>query len=358
MSTNQRIAIVGANGKIGFEVTMLLKAAGCDIVPICRGRRGSAALRYLGIPVRHGSIASAADAPRLIGDAAVVINFALPIGVPAHSRTQNRAIIENCFVAAPQAKLIFCSTMVTHKGFHAEDQPKGMTQYGREKRTNADQIRSLERAHDHPAITVRLGHVAGATQPISVAMRELIARGPVSLPYPERHANILHCLTIADMVRRAASEQWFSPGLWDLVDQPGLSWRRAFELEAALANLPVELVDAGLGTGAPASMPLIRQVARQIARIPALRQSAERVLANLPERYSRQARLQHLIAQNAAETAALRTTPPQLDALTYPGIVASLPPGLRDLDAILSDQCYRLPQGRFGPGWPEDLPPA
>ncbi len=355
----RRIALIGANGKVGSEVTMLLKAAGCDVVPVCRGVKGSAQLRYRGIAVRHGSMERLDEARRLIGDAEIVMNFALPSGVPAESRQRIGAILENCFLAAPGAMQIFCSTLVAHRGFQAEGRPVVLSRYGREKRDATALVLGLAKRSGRGALVVRLGHVAGALQPISRTMREMIAAGPVALPHPERAANLIHTVAIADLVRRAAEEEWRDEGVRDLVDQPALNWRRAFEIEAAQAGLPLSFAAPPPASATAEPAPLLRRLAGGIARQPQLRSATERVLAKLPDRFNRNARIQHLIAQNAAEIAALPApAPPPTDALTYPAVEPDLPPGLRDLDALLADPRYRLPATGFGPRWPADLPPA
>lgn len=358
---SRRIVVLGANGKVGSEVTVLLKTAGCDVIPVCRGEKGSAYLRRRGIAVRHGSIGDPVQAPGLIGDADVLINFALPLGVPSHSRSQNTSIIDNCFTAAPRgAMMIFCSTLVAHKGYHAEGQASTMSQYGREKRANTARILALARKHRHPALVVRLGHVAGESQPITRVMRQVMAAGPVAITYPDRAANLVHVATIADMLRQAAEEGWRDSGVRDLVDQPRLDWVAAFQREAALSGIRFyQSPTKGVHAAEPAKLSLARTALNMVKRSPRLRGMTERVLAVMPESLNRDARIRYLISQNAADIAALpQPELSSMEAMTFPEITPDLPPGLRDTNEILADPRYAAPPSSFGPAWPDDLPPA
>ena len=74
----KRVAILGANGQVGIEVSLRLRAVeGIEVVPIARNVSGSAFLRSNGMECRHGRISDFAVARSLIGDCDVVVNLAL-----------------------------------------------------------------------------------------------------------------------------------------------------------------------------------------------------------------------------------------------------------------------------------------
>src|ERR1700685_4774180 len=113
----KRVAILGANGQVGTEVSLRLRdVEGLEVVPIARNVSGSAFLRRNGMECRHGRISDPAEARSLIGDCDVVVNFALSnTAIPRIDRQTNRQIVRSTVAAAkPGAPIVFASTIMVY----------------------------------------------------------------------------------------------------------------------------------------------------------------------------------------------------------------------------------------------------
>ena len=113
----KRLAILGANGQVGTEVSLRLRdVEGIEVVPIARNVSGSAFLRSNGVECRHGRISDPAEASSLMGDCDVVVNFALSnTAIPRADREMNRQIIRSTVAAAkPGAPIVFASTIMVY----------------------------------------------------------------------------------------------------------------------------------------------------------------------------------------------------------------------------------------------------
>src|SRR5208282_5324068 len=98
----KRVAILGANGQVGTEVSLRLRdVEGIEVVPVARNASGSAFLRLNGMECRHGRVSDPAEARNLIGDCDVVVNFAVSTtAIPRADRDMNRQIVRSMVAAA------------------------------------------------------------------------------------------------------------------------------------------------------------------------------------------------------------------------------------------------------------------
>src|ERR1035438_3148927 len=146
----KRVAILGANGQGGAEVTLRLRVVeGVEVVPIVRNVSGSSFLRSNGIECRHGRISDPAEARSLIGDCDVVVNFALSnTAIPRADRDMNRQIVRSMVAAAkPGAPIIFASTIMVYAPGMKFWLPDS---YGLEKLVAERVFRRACRASRHP----------------------------------------------------------------------------------------------------------------------------------------------------------------------------------------------------------------
>lgn len=352
-----KVALIGANGQVAAEVSLLLaRRGGVEVVPVCRARLGSAFLRSRGIACRHGSIADPAQARALVGDCAVILNFALALGRPREARDANRALVlEAARAAAPGARIAYFSTMSVYGDPGPDGTPRS-TWYGREKlRCEADVRRA---PGGSGAWILRLGHVAGEMQGITRELRAIARERIVRLPESGALAsNVVHVSTIADACEALASDAPPPPGTWDLMNAPSWSWREVFEEESRRLAIPVEIVDApSRRPSGSAWRSALRSSVAALTSSPAFRDRLLDVLAWLPSRSGERAQARLHRGRAAAEIAALAPSRSH-DATDWSPRGGKPLPGLPPTRASIARDGYDR-SSPLGPAFPEDLPPA
>lgn len=235
-----RVAIVGAAGQVGSEVSVLLSAApGVQIVPIARSRSASAFLRHLGISVAHGDITDHQVGRRYLANADVVANLAIAGGTPAEAREQDERVIRATFeYSKPEATIVFFSTLAVHGSVDVKGRWR-RTEYSDLKRRNERLVQRLSQRSGRSAFVLRLGHVAGPYQAFTQACRSEIVSGSVLLPEPERASNVAHTVTVADALLAIGQKRCGAGGLYDLVNIPQWTWREVYAREAADLGVPL-----------------------------------------------------------------------------------------------------------------------
>lgn len=239
-----RIGVLGANGQVGAEVCLLLRAqAGIEVVPISRNPTGSAYLRSRGVKCRHGRASDAAEARGLLSDCNLILNFARPaVGRPADTRAANKALVANMAAcSAPGARLVYFSSLCAYREFRPMTQPAALTSYGWEKRLVEKLVRREASRRGKEAWNLRIGIVAGELQGISAELRGLIRSGPVIIPWGgEYPSNVVYTATIVDAILAIAAGRE-TAGSYDLVCPPEWTWRLALEHEAACIGVDLRI---------------------------------------------------------------------------------------------------------------------
>ncbi|MFZ0688035.1 MAG: NAD(P)-dependent oxidoreductase [Terriglobales bacterium] len=310
----KRVAILGANGQVGTEVSLRLRGVeGIEVVPIARNVSGSAFLRSNGMQCRHGRITDAAEAPLLIGDCDVVVNFALSnTAVPRTDRESNRQIVRSMVAAAkPGAPIIFASTIMVYAPGMKFWFPDS---YGLEKLVAERLFRRVCRASRHPAFVFRLGHVMGEMQNITSKIRGEIRNGKVALPHQGfRASNTVFTASIVEaivQIARAHIDQ--KPGTYDLISFPQWTWLEVYQYYAAQIGLPLQLAnieqvrDARRGWGGPGVS--MRRFLRYLANHRTVMERLTFLLAFLPRNVNRRIYLRYLQTRALTEINALRAS--------------------------------------------------
>lgn len=350
-----RIALVGANGKVGSEVAVILKQAGAEPIPIVRGAMGAAFLRSMGVPVRRGSVADPDQAAAAMAGADLIAILAYAPGIGPAVRNAHDRLLAGVFDHAPAGvPVVFFSTLAVYRGFGPPGHERGA--YGREKLRNEKVAMALARRSGRPATVFRLGHVCGEYQPITEIMRRQIRSGSISIPDPERHANCVHTATIADALLGAAEGRIAQRAVYDLVNAPTWSWCDVLEYEAKRTGADLVLRQA---PGAPPPQPFLKAGLRRVAGglfgSELLKSNADRLLAALPGEWETRIRVQHARQRTAREVAMLAPPLERLDSAWYPGWDARLPEGLTPTAELLGDPRYRAPSEPVADPWPEDI---
>jgi nucleoside-diphosphate-sugar epimerase len=237
----KRVAILGANGQVGTEVSLRLHSVeGIEVVPIARNVSGSAFLRLNGMECRHGRISDPAEAQDLVGDCDVVVNLALNnSGIPRVDRQINRQIVRNVVTAAkPGAPIIFASTIIVYAPAMKFWFPDS---YGLEKLIAERMFRRLCRGSQHPAFVFRLGHVMGELQNITRKICGEIRSGKVALPHEGSCAsNTVFTSTIVEAIVQVALASP-TPGTFDLITSPQWSWLDVYRYYADALAMQLQL---------------------------------------------------------------------------------------------------------------------
>jgi nucleoside-diphosphate-sugar epimerase len=235
-----RLGMVGANGQVGAELCLMLAGRkDVELVPICRNRSGSAFLRWHGIACRHGRVADAEDAARLLGDCDVVVNSSLAGGSPSQIRRIEDQIIRNIFrQSKSSATIIHFSTQSVYGDPRPTRWIRWRNPYGRAKLITERTVRAEARRNGKPGYILRLGHVCGAMQEISNAIRASIQARSVALPAQNRSSNTVHTASIISAVDQIIARR-AGPGTYDLMNTPRWTWREVYEYEAHTCGVPL-----------------------------------------------------------------------------------------------------------------------
>jgi len=306
----KRVAILGANGQVGAEVSLRLRRVeGIEVVPIARNISGSAFLRLNGMECRHGRISDPAEARSLIGDCDVVVNFALSnTAVPRADRDMNRQIVRSMVAAAkPGAPIVFASTIMVYAPGMKFWLPDS---YGLEKFVVERVFRRACRALHHPAFVFRLGHVMGAMQNITGKIRGEIRDGKVALPHQGlRASNTVFTAVIVEAIVQVAQAAP-KPGTYDLITFPQWTWLDVYKYYAAQLGLPLQLAHAAQvgdpksGLGSPGTS--MRRFLHYLANHHALTERLTFLLAFLPRSVNQRMYLRYLQTRAMNEINALR----------------------------------------------------
>lgn len=328
-----KIAIVGGNGQVASEVSLLLASQpGVTVRPIVRTKGGSAFLRYNGLRVRHGSIANPAEAPSLLEGANVVANFALAIGTPAVTRTQNAQLVEAVFEHAPAgATVVFFSTLAINGEVDASGERRRSV-YSDVKLSNEQLVARLARRAGKKSYVLRLGHVAGHYQPISRLIRDEMRSAPICIPDPERSSNVVHTATIADALLAIGSGRAGAEGTYDLVNTPPWTWRKVYEWEAALSGLTPQFRPLNQPQAGRTSTGLLRRAFGLSTRL-ASRERLSRLAMVLPGDFNEKLRAEHRVRMARHEMAQLR---PSLHITNTAALWPALP--VRPLEGLTATE--------------------
>jgi nucleoside-diphosphate-sugar epimerase len=310
----------------------------------------------MGVPVRIGSVAKHTDAERLLGDADIVVNFALAMGTGREVRALHDTLIRNSFLYSPvRAKMIFFSTLSVNNSFGPDGRGGGGA-YGREKLRNEKLVRRIARDTSRDALVLRLGHVCGELQPITSMARALIANSTLHIPDPDRHANCVATATIVDAIIGVEEGRVPAAGRFDLVNHPRWTWRDVLEYEAARLGRPLRLAAA---PERPALAGLSRaavSASRAVFASAAIKERADTLMLLLPASAGETIKMHYLRHRAACEIAQLHQRQVQtLDAAHFPAWNTQVPEGLRATATLLAVESYITPAAPIGMSWPKDL---
>lgn len=354
------VAVIGANGQVGAELCLLLAARpDLTLVPICRTRSGSAFLRWKGIACRHGRIADPADAPRLLADCDLVINSSLATGTPAEIRAIEDRIVQNaCAHSKPGATIIHFSTQSVYGDPRSARTVRWRNPYGRAKLATERSLRRAARQFAKPVYILRLGHVCGALQEISIDIRAQIKSGRALIPHPDRSSNTVYTAAIVGAVLQILEERVQS-GTYDLMNTPRWSWGDVYHYE---------LLQCGIAGHSPERCRMVEPSRARILRssiagavgffasVRWLRDAFAKLFAHLPDTLNARGQAWWYSRRARAEIGKLSICRSMPEHLTWIENGMSFFPASLPTRELLSKITFEAAQGRVS--WPKDLPDA
>jgi nucleoside-diphosphate-sugar epimerase len=356
-----RIAVLGANGQVGAEICLLLsKSSDVELVAICRNRSGSAFLRWQGIACRHGRPADAADAPRLFGDCDIILNFALASGNPAQIRSTEDQLIHNSFACSkPEAIVVYFSTQSVYGDPSPARRLRWRNPYGRAKLVSESRVLAGTRRWRKPTFILRLGHVCGELQSISLNMRHELLQQRAVLPLQDVPSNTVLTVAILDAIEQIVQGQ-IRPGTYDLMNTPQWSWRQVYRYEAERCGAPFNPTFAGPAARRPAGQGWrLLAMARKLAAGRWNRELLAKLLAYAPASVSRRAQAIWYCQRARAEIAALAATGLEpAEHLSWVTNGERPLPQRSTVELLQADPYGGLLDPGMRPRWPSDLPDA
>jgi len=231
----KRIAIIGANGQVGSEVSLLLSMMpDVEVVPVCRTEIGSAFLRKAGLPVRHAKPVERDEMRRVLEGCDVVADFSLPVGAASEVRASMKQIIPNLAEAAPPGVPLVYLSSITAFGFANFRQPLKYYQFSRNvygscKRFGEHLARSSAAKTGRPAFVLRVGVVHGELQAFSRKIRQQVrTAGDVAVSVPDCESYAVFAVTITEALV-AIARGLEEPGTYTMLPNPGVRWKNLHE---------------------------------------------------------------------------------------------------------------------------------
>lgn len=226
-----RIAIVGANGQVGKEISSIFSAWGHNVTALVRNPYGAAYFHTHGIPYVIGNVAKSNTADSALENADIVVVAAVVRGEFKVAAKLNEEILAACVGKAnTRACVVFFSSIrvfsrqIDHNLKWFEPLPS----YDREKKISEAVFRRMCQARDIRGRLFRLGHVVGRHQAKTRKFAEALKGGSVLGVDPRRASNVVHTVTICDAILKASREEdaFISA---TVVNEPQWTWRMVFE---------------------------------------------------------------------------------------------------------------------------------
>ena len=231
-----KIAVIGANGNVGTELTYLLNED-CEVIPITRNKIGSVFLEHHGIGCRIADILNPDMAKDALKDIDVVVNATwvsdrFSGSQNQSSRVVNKTIIENCFkFSKKDSVIIYLSTV---RAFANKVDPTTSKfwppRYDVEKQYLEKIVNKNVRKYNKKGISFRCGHVFGEGQPNTIEIRKLLSQNKklTIAVNPNSSSNIVHIMTLKDAIFKCLDKK-IKSGTYSLVNYPQWTWKEIFD---------------------------------------------------------------------------------------------------------------------------------
>jgi nucleoside-diphosphate-sugar epimerase len=238
------IAVIGANGQVGTEVSLYLNQwDDVRVIAICRTEAAAAFLKLCGIQCRYGSVGDSSQFDLLAG-CDVIADFSLARGQPSEVREATRSSLNRVFAYAPtNATIVYISTTAAYgTGPKAPDYREYLfatTAYGTIKRFGERLAGQLGNKTQRPTFILRLGQVNGDLQAPTQDLIQGLKPGTVHVP--DGQSDAVFTFSIAEaLVKIAGGAE--RPGRYTLVSSPEWSWEELYRYYSDSLGIPVQIV--------------------------------------------------------------------------------------------------------------------
>jgi hypothetical protein len=298
----------------------------------------------------------------LLGDCDLVLNLALASGNPAQIRSTEDLLIHNSFeFAPPGATVVYFSTQSVYGDPTPGQYIRWRNPYGRAKRVSESRVLAAARRFRRRAYILRLGHVCGELQGISLDIRRDLIQGRAVLPARDVPSNTVLTASILDAVEEILRGR-VQPGTYDLLNTPQWTWKQVYEYEARRTGVsfdPAFSPPVSMHRGRPGRALL--SVARSMVSGRWNRELLAKLLAYAPPSVSRRAQAvwyaQRARAEIAAVSAPERLAPAEHLSWVTNGDHYPLPQRAT-IEVLRADPYEGLLNSPLRPRWPADLPDA
>ncbi len=234
-----KVAVLGANGQVGTEVSLLLKNwGGIEVSAFCRSQLSSVVLRRLGIKCCQFDPASAQSRAEL-GQANLIIDFTLPSGTYREITREYKRIYQGVLACLPKEVVYISASSQMAFGFGGTTKRikrywVSRTVYGATKRYAERCLKRFATAKGNPLYIFRLAQVHGLIQSCSLSMREIALNHP-SINVIAGPSHTVFCFSIAEAIVNILHEKEL-PGTYTLESTPPWTWQ---EVLSFLAGRPI-----------------------------------------------------------------------------------------------------------------------
>lgn len=240
-----KVAVIGANGQVGREVSLFLSVMNVEVVAISRTELGGIFLERCGVACRYGSISDECDAKRLLEGCDIVADFAHPRGLPYKIREAVSLNVNNIVKFAPEgAPYVYMSTISAFGMRHEDSKMKNHflahTTYAADKRYLERHVLSHQNTRD--IYVLRLSQVHGELQKVSQQFIDEVVEGDIALPFHEDTSSYtVFCYSIAEAIINICSGKE-RPGIYTVVSTPYWSWGDVYRYWASRQGIQVNLL--------------------------------------------------------------------------------------------------------------------
>lgn len=264
-----KVAVIGANGQVGREVSLFLSVMNVEVVAISRTELGGIFLERCGVACRYGSISDECDVKRLLEGCDIVADFAHPRDLPYKIREAVSLNINNIVKFAPAgAPYVYMSTISAFGMRHEDSKMKNHflshTTYAADKRYLERHALAYRDKRD--IYVLRLSQVHGELQKVSQQFKDEVMEGDVALPFHEDTSSYtVFCYSIAEAIVNICSGKE-RPGLYTVVSTPYWSWGDVYRYWAAKQGIQVNLLPPAKKTADRPISRFLRNAAKILAK--------------------------------------------------------------------------------------------
>ena len=239
-----KIAVVGANGQVGREVSLFLSVMGIEVIPISRTELGGIFLERCGLNCRYGSVGDEKEVKRLLDGCDLVVDFAHPNDLSSKIRKAVKLNIDNITRYTPKgAPYVYISTISAFGMRHDDSKMKNYffsrTTYAADKRYL--ERHALKQQDKRDIYVLRLSQVHGELQKVSQEFMDETACGKVSLPFSvDTNSYTVFSYSVAEAIINIAQGKE-QPGRYTFVSTPEWSWGEVYTYWARQTGIEFEL---------------------------------------------------------------------------------------------------------------------